>query len=62
MDKKELRETVSLDVADYIASGGHIEILKSQKVKQKNSAKGKQKMTFFGREPVNHPTNAWNLI
>ena len=62
MNKSELRNQLTNDIEQFLATGGHIVTEKSQKVKVKHPATGHQKLFFGPKAPHRYPASSWSFI
>lgn len=62
MNKEQLRLDTAADMEAFLSAGGQVTILKSAKVKTKNSASGHQKVTFGWKQPHALPSSVWKYI
>lgn len=62
MTKKELRDSVSSDVNQFLASGGTVVTCRTVKRKIKHPASGHQKTVFFEKQPPKRAHSSWMLI
>lgn len=53
---------VANDVAAFLAAGGTITTAKTSKRKMKAPARGKEKLSFGWKAPVNRPSQMWDNI
>ena len=57
-----MRLELALTVAQYQMNGGTVTVCKPQKNKVNRSVRGKTKLVFNTAEPVNRPSNAWDVL
>lgn len=62
MNKERMRLELALTVAQYQMNGGKVTVCKPQKNKVNRSVRGKTKLVFNTSEPVNRPSNAWDVL
>jgi hypothetical protein len=62
MTKKELRESIVLDVKSFLKAGGMVTTVKATKRKVKHPATGSQKMSFFQKDPPKQIQSSWGLL
>ena len=62
MNKERMRLELALTVAQYQMNGGTVTVCKPQKNKVNRSVRGKTKLVFNTAEPVNRPSNAWDVL
>lgn len=62
MNKERMRLELALTVAQYQMNGGKVTVCKPQKNKVNRSVRGKEKLVFNTSEPVNRPSNAWDVL
>jgi hypothetical protein len=60
--KTEIRENLSADVAAFLASGGHVTLIASRKIRAKATVTGKQKLSLAWSAPKNRPSQNWDMI
>lgn len=52
----------TLAVTEYLMNGGKVTVCKSKKVRVSRSVRAKEKVVFGTAEPVNRPSNAWDIL
>ena len=57
-----MRLELALTVAQYQMNGGTVTVCKPQKNKVSRSVRAKTKLVFNTAEPVNRPSNAWDVL
>jgi len=62
----ENRERMHLELAlltsEFMLNGGKVVTCKPQKNRVNRSVRGKSKLVFGTSEPVNRPSNAWDVL
>ena len=52
----------TLAVTEYLMNGGKVTVCPTKKVKVSRGVRAKEKLVFGTSEPVNRPSNAWDIL
>jgi hypothetical protein len=63
MTKAEIRKQLLIDQINTVNNGGYkVTVCKPQKTPKNRKVTVKSKLAFSSSEPVNRPSNAWDII
>ena len=60
--RERMHLEVSLVVSQFELNGGKVTVCKPQKNKVSRGVRAKTKLVFNTQEPVNRPSNAWDVL
>ena len=60
--RQRMHMELQLSVLNYQSNGGKITVCKPQKTPKSRKVTGKSKLAFSSAEPINRPSNAWDIL